>query len=62
MHEPEPSSRKESPTDLRARAVLWNADDLAMTLRYRAAEAGARTVGVSIQPLGVRAPADFAEA
>jgi putative tryptophan/tyrosine transport system substrate-binding protein len=47
---------------LRQLAVLWNADDLAMTLRYRASETGARLLGVSVQPLGVREPADFDQA
>ena len=41
---------------LRRVAVLWNADDFAMTLRYRAAEASAMAIGVSVQPLGVREP------
>jgi putative ABC transport system substrate-binding protein len=44
---------------LRQVAVLWNADDPAMTLRYRASERGAMLLGVSVQPLGVREPADF---
>jgi putative ABC transport system substrate-binding protein len=48
--------------DLRRVAVLWNADHLAMTLRYVASEAGARALGVSIQPLGVREPAEFDQA
>jgi len=43
-------------------AMLWNADDLAMSLRYKAAEAGARVLGMSVQPLGVREPADFDQA
>jgi ABC-type uncharacterized transport system substrate-binding protein len=43
-------------------AMLWNADDLGMTLRYRASEAAARTLGISVQPLGVREPADFEQA
>ncbi len=47
---------------LRRVAVLWNADDLGMTLRYRASEAGAKALGVSVQPLGVRAPEDFDQA
>jgi putative tryptophan/tyrosine transport system substrate-binding protein len=42
--------------------MLWNADDLAMTLRYKAAQAGAQTLGISVQPLGVREPADFDQA
>jgi putative ABC transport system substrate-binding protein len=47
---------------LRKIAMLWNADDLGMTLRYRSAEAAARTLGFDIQPLGVREPEDFAAA
>jgi putative ABC transport system substrate-binding protein len=43
-------------------AVLWNADDLGMTLRYRASEAGAKALGISVQPLGVREPDDFGQA
>jgi putative tryptophan/tyrosine transport system substrate-binding protein len=53
---------KEFAPGLRRVAVLWNADDLAMTLRYRASEAGAQALGVSVQPLGVREPADFDQA
>jgi putative ABC transport system substrate-binding protein len=40
-------------------AMLWNADDLGMTARYRAAAAAAATLGVAVQPLGVREPDDF---
>ena len=40
-------------------AVLWNADDRAMTLRYREIEKAARVLGVTIRPLGVREPDDF---
>jgi putative ABC transport system substrate-binding protein len=39
--------------------VLWNADDLGMTLRYRAAEVEAKRLGMQIVPLGVHAPDDF---
>jgi putative ABC transport system substrate-binding protein len=42
--------------------MLWNADDLGMTLRYRSADAAARTLGFEIQPLGVREPEDFVAA
>jgi putative ABC transport system substrate-binding protein len=42
--------------------MLWNADDLAMTLRYKAAEAGAQALGNVVRPYGVREPADFAQA
>ena len=40
-------------------AVLWNANDRAMTLRYREIEKAAQALRVSIQPLGVREPDDF---
>ena len=43
-------------------AVLWNADDFAMTLRYREIEKAARALRVDVQPLGVREPDDFANA
>ncbi len=50
---------KEAVPSVRKVAVLWNADDLGMTLRYRAAEAEAPRLGMVIIPLGVRAPDDF---
>jgi putative ABC transport system substrate-binding protein len=40
-------------------AILWNADDLGMTLRYRQIEGAARILHVTVQPLGVREPEDF---
>jgi len=40
-------------------AVLWNADNPAMTLRYREIEKAARILRVAVQPLGVREPEDF---
>ena len=40
-------------------AVLWNADDRGMTLRYREVERAAQTLHVTVQPLGVREPDDF---
>ncbi|MGA7790727.1 MAG: ABC transporter substrate-binding protein [Xanthobacteraceae bacterium] len=40
-------------------AMLWNAADLGMTLRYHAAESAARDLGLSVQALGVREPDDF---
>ncbi len=43
-------------------AVLWNADDLAMTARYREIEKAARILGTSVEPLGVREPEDFEQA
>jgi len=53
---------KEIAPALRRVAVLWNAADPGMTLRYRAAEAGAKKMGITVQPLGVREPKDFDQA
>lgn len=50
---------KEAVPGVRKVAVLWNADDLGMTLRYKAAEMEAPRLGISIVPLGVHAPDDF---
>ena len=43
-------------------AVLWNANDQGMTLRYREIEKAARVLQVEVQALGVREPDDFAVA
>lgn len=40
-------------------AVLWNQDDVGMTLRYRKIDAAAHSLGVNVQALGVREPDDF---
>jgi putative ABC transport system substrate-binding protein len=50
---------KEAVPGLRNVAVLWNADDFGMTLRYQAAEVEAKRLGMMIMPLGVHAPDDF---
>jgi putative ABC transport system substrate-binding protein len=50
---------KEAVPSLHTVAVLWNADDLGMTLRFRAAEVEAKRLGMAIVPLGVHAPDDF---
>lgn len=50
---------KEAMQDLRTVAVLWNADDFGMTLRYRSVEVEAQRAGIAVVPLGVRAPNDF---
>jgi putative ABC transport system substrate-binding protein len=47
---------------LRVVAMLWNAADLGMTMRYRAAEDAARVLGIKVQTLGVREPDDFDQA
>ncbi|MBR0799281.1 ABC transporter substrate-binding protein [Bradyrhizobium jicamae] len=53
---------KEMVPTLRTVAMLWDVNDLGMTLRYQAAADAARTMGVRVQPLGVREPDDFDEA
>jgi putative ABC transport system substrate-binding protein len=53
---------KEAVPTLRRVAMLWNAADLAMELRYQASAATAQTLGVVVQALGVREPEDFAGA
>jgi len=53
---------KDTFPSLRKIAMLWNADDLGMTARYKNAEAAARTLDFEIQSLGVREPEDFAAA
>jgi len=50
---------RDAVPNLRQVAMLWNAADLGMTLRYRAAETAARALGVKVQTLGVREPNDF---
>lgn len=53
---------KQIAPNLRRVALLWNANDLGMTLRYRASEAGAQALRIGVQPLGVREPNDFDQA
>lgn len=53
---------KEAVPKARRIAILWNMDDHAMTLRYRAIDNAARVLHVTVQPLGVREPNDFATA
>jgi putative tryptophan/tyrosine transport system substrate-binding protein len=43
-------------------AMLWNAADLGMTLRFHAAEGAAQVLGIKVQALGVREPEDFDDA
>jgi putative ABC transport system substrate-binding protein len=47
---------------LRRVAMLWNKDDLGMSLRYEASAKAAQEIGVAVQALGVREPDDFNEA
>jgi putative ABC transport system substrate-binding protein len=53
---------KEAFPNLRRVALLWNSNDFGMTLRYRAAETAASTLGVKVQALGVRTQDDFDKA
>ena len=53
---------KQMAPTLKRVAMLWNAADLGMTMRYRASEIGANALGISVQPLGVREPNDFEQA
>jgi len=50
---------KEIAPGLRRLAMLWNEDDLGMTLRYKASAEAAERIGVAVQALGVREPNDF---
>jgi len=50
---------KATAPGLKRVAMLWNTDDLGMTTRYRAAAGAAATLGIDVQPLGVREPDDF---
>ena len=53
---------KETTPGLRRVAMLWNAADPGMTLRYRASEAAAHVLGITVEPLGVRDLEDFERA
>src|SRR5215469_16161270 len=53
---------KEAAPTASSVAVLWNAADPAMKLRYREIEAAAKAMRIVIRPFGVREPEDFDEA
>lgn len=44
---------------IKSLAMLWNANDLGMTTRYRAAADAAKVLGIAVQSLGVGEPDDF---
>jgi len=44
---------------IKSLAMLWNANDLGMTTRYRAAAEAAKVLGIAVQSLGVGEPDDF---
>jgi putative ABC transport system substrate-binding protein len=47
---------------LRRVAMLWNKDDLGMSLRYQASARAAQGLDIEVQALGVREPDDFNDA
>ena len=53
---------KQAVPSIRNVAMLWNKDDLGMTLRYQASAAAAKSLGTAVLPLGVAEPDDFADA
>jgi putative ABC transport system substrate-binding protein len=50
---------KELVPSLRRVAIVWNTADAGMVLRYQTSDAAARTLGITIQPFGVREPDDI---
>jgi putative ABC transport system substrate-binding protein len=50
---------KELVPALRRVAIIWNTADAGMVLRYQTSDAAARTLGIAIQPFGVREPDDI---
>ena len=53
---------KQTKPNIRKVAMLWNKDDLGMTLRYQASADAAKSHGSAVQPLGVRERDDLADA
>jgi len=50
---------KQAVPKLKTVAMLWNRDDLGMSMRYDASADAARSLGATVQALGVREPNDF---
>ncbi len=53
---------KQVDPKLHSVAMLWNKDDLGMSLRYEASKKAAEALGITVQALGVREPDDFDDA
>jgi len=53
---------KQAVPSIRKVAMLWNKEDLGMTLRYQSCADAAKSLGVSVLPLGVAEPNDFGDA
>ena len=50
---------KQAVPKLQRLAMLWNRDDLGMSMRYEVSASSARSIGATIQALGLREPDDF---
>jgi len=50
---------RQAVPNLRRVAMLWNRDDLGMSQRYETSAGAARSIGATVQALGVREPDDF---
>jgi putative ABC transport system substrate-binding protein len=48
--------------DIRKGAMLWNKNDLGMSMRYEASAKAAQQLGVTVEALGVQEPDDFNDA
>jgi len=53
---------KQLAPNLRKVAMIWNKDDLGMSLRYQASAKAAQEMGADVEAVGVREPDDFNEA
>lgn len=53
---------KQAAPGIRKVAMLWNKNDLGMTLRYQASADAAKALGITVQELGVGEPDDFGDA
>jgi len=53
---------KQLAPNLRKVAMIWNKDDLGMTMRYQASAGVAGSIGIEVLAVGVREPDDFKEA
>jgi len=53
---------KQAVPSMRKVAMLWNKEDLGITLRYQASADAAKSLGTAVLPLGVAGPDDFADA
>jgi putative ABC transport system substrate-binding protein len=50
---------RQAVPNLKRVAMLWNRDDLGMSQRYEISASSARSIGVTVQALGLREPDDF---